>query len=108
MHNSRVVQSVDRSNPLMKPDFRSGHDTTTDNNCTETQLILYIYVQINAIIIINSLDISNKNTECQSAMVQTEEHATATRTVPGSSLGYSLVFGQNLATCISCERIEKN
>ena len=41
-------------------------------------------------------------------MAQSVEHATADPTVPGSSLGYSLLFGQNLESCVSCERIGKN
>ena len=32
---------------------------------------------------------------------------TAARRVSGSNLGHSLLFGQNLGICISCERIGK-
>ena len=40
-------------------------------------------------------------------MVQSAEHATEARIFPGSSLGHSLLFGQNLVTCVSCEQIGK-
>ena len=41
-------------------------------------------------------------------MVQSVEHETEARTVGGSSRGHSFLFGQNLGTSVSCERIGKN
>ena len=54
---------------------------------------------------IHSLDNSNKNRESQASMAKSLEHATAARTVLGSSLGHSLLFDQNLV--FSCQGIEK-
>ena len=75
---------------------------------TETQLsLLHLYSSKNAKIF-DSLDISNQNTHFQTKMAQSVEHATADPTVPGWSLGHSLLFGQYLGTYVSCERIGKN
>ena len=54
----------------------------------------------------SSLDTLNKNTDSR-ASAQSVEQATAARTIPGSRLSHSLLFGQNLGTCVSCDRIGK-
>ena len=48
-----------------------------------------------------------KNIHFQAKMAQSAEHAIKAQTVPGSSQGQSLLFGSNLGTCVSCERIRK-
>ena len=49
----------------------------------------------------------NENTESQAWVAQSVERATKARTVPGSGVGHSFLFGQNLGNCVSCERIGK-
>ena len=53
-------------------------------------------------------EIFNENTDYQATKAQLVEHAIAARTVLGWSLGHSLLLGQNLGTCVRCERIAKN
>ena len=67
---------------------------------------MYIYVQVRNIIIFHSLDTLNKN-RFQATMTQSVELATAAQTVPGSTLGHFLLYGQNVGTCASCEQIGK-
>ena len=46
-------------------------------------------------------------TDCQATWTHSVEHATAARTVIGSSLCHFLLFGQNVGTCVNHERIRK-
>ena len=40
-------------------------------------------------------------------MAQSVQHVTEAPMVPGRSLGHSLLSGQNLGACVSCDRIGK-
>ena len=46
--------------------------------------------------------------DSQATMAQLIQHATAARKVPSSSLSHSLLTGENLGTCVSCDRIGKS
>ena len=45
-------------------------------------------------------------TDSEATLAQSVQHEAGAQTVPGSSLGHSLLFDQNLGTC-NCEQIRK-